>query len=80
MILLLTSLLCLSIGSLLLQKNPLNQLKFEIVCNFTILIILILILFNTDDFYIVLFSILCAIPVGLTIPLKTKRMKAMKIV
>ena len=76
--LLFISLLCLSIGSLLLKKNLINQLKLEIFCHYTTLIILILILFKTDELYIVLLSVLCATPVGLSIPLKTKRFNALK--
>lgn len=76
--LLLISLLCLSIGSLLLKMKPLNQLKLEIFCHYTTLIILIPIIFRTDNLLNVLASVLCAIPIALSIPLKTKRFKAMK--
>lgn len=74
LVLLFTSLMCLSIGSLLLRKNPINQLKLEIFCSYTTFIVLILTLFKTEELYFFVFGILCAIPVGLTIPLKTKRL------
>lgn len=77
--LLFITLLCLSIGSLLLGKKTLNQLKLEIFCHYTILIILILIIFKTNDLFNVLASVLCAIPIALSIPLKTKRLNTMKI-
>lgn len=76
---LLISLLCLSIGSLLLKKKPLYQLKLGIFCHYTTLIILILIIFRTDNLFNVLASVLCAIPIALSIPLKTKRLNTMKI-